>query len=171
MNILRLIAEEKERKRAGRPPSTPQFQALEDSACTSAQAGACPIRIEKEELKTKLTPVEYYVTQQKGTERAYSGKHLRCKDDGVYTCIVCDNPIFRSEQKFDSGCGWPSFNDVIAKGKLTLKKDRGHGLNRIEASCSQCGAHVGHVFDDGPKPSRIRYCVNSASLDFRKHTT
>ncbi|KAI0240288.1 Methionine-R-sulfoxide reductase B3 [Lamellibrachia satsuma] len=168
MNILRLVVEEKERKK--RAATNPNFAKLQDEAA-SKDKGDCPIHFPKDELIATLSAEQFQVTQQGKTERPFSGKFVHMKEDGIYTCIVCDNPLFKSDQKFDTMCGWPSFSDVIAHGKVTVKRDTSHGARRIEVSCSQCGAHLGHVFDDGPRPTKLRYCINSASLDFKKHTT
>ncbi len=117
-----------------------------------------------EELRQRLTPLQYEVTQRAGTERAFSGAYWDVKDPGTYHCIVCDEPLFSSETKYDSGSGWPSFTEAMDPAKVTLKEDRSHGMVRTEAECANCGAHLGHVFPDGPGPTGTRYCMNSASL-------
>ncbi|CAD5116511.1 DgyrCDS5389 [Dimorphilus gyrociliatus] len=169
MNILRLVAAEKEKKKN---PSG-AFKKLEDEAkkCPSNERKSGPAVQDKNDLKHSLSPMQYHVTQERGTERPFSGKHLRRKEEGVYTCIVCDNVLFHSSSKFEHVCGWPSFRDVIAQGKVSYTTDTTHGQVRVEATCAQCGSHLGHVFDDGPKNHPVRYCVNSASLEFKKHTT
>ncbi len=121
-----------------------------------------------EEWKKILTPEKYHILREKGTEKPFTGKLLKNKDSGIYICAACSNPLFSSETKFDSGSGWPSFWDIISKGNIELKKDYSFGMKRIEILCSNCGGHLGHVFDDGPKPTGKRYCINSASLDFIK---
>jgi peptide-methionine (R)-S-oxide reductase len=120
-----------------------------------------------DELKARLTPLQYEVTQRAGTERAFSGAYCDVKDPGTYHCIVCDEALFSSETKYDSRSGWPSFTEAIDPAKVTLKEDRSHGMVRVEAECATCGAHLGHVFPDGPGPTGDRFCMNSASLDLK----
>lgn len=121
-----------------------------------------------EASKKKLTKEQYQVCVMKGTETPFSGKHLYNKDKGIYKCVVCGNELFTSDDKFDSGTGWPSFTKPMKE--KTIRKQRGfsHGMVRTEIVCGKCGAHLGHVFDDGPKPTGKRYCINSVALDFEK---
>jgi len=118
------------------------------------------------ELRTRLTPEQYHVTQEKGTERAFTGPYAYNKDTGVYSCVVCGNELFSSEQKYDSGSGWPSFWLPLAGDRVRTEVDRSHGMSRTEVQCAKCGAHLGHLFEDGPQPSGLRYCINSVSLGF-----
>jgi peptide-methionine (R)-S-oxide reductase len=118
----------------------------------------------KEELKERLTPEQYEVTQHAGTERAFTGAYWNTKEPGVYRCIVCDTELFTSDTKYDSGSGWPSFTEPMVRDRVTLITDSSHGMVRTEVRCGKCDAHLGHVFPDGPGPTGERYCMNSASL-------
>jgi peptide-methionine (R)-S-oxide reductase len=120
-----------------------------------------------DELRERLTPLQYEVTQHGGTERAFTGIYWDTKDDGTYHCIVCDEALFHSDAKYDSGSGWPSFYEALDPEKIALREDRAFGMVRTEALCASCGAHLGHVFPDGPRPTGDRFCMNSASLNMK----
>jgi peptide-methionine (R)-S-oxide reductase len=120
--------------------------------------------------KEKLTPEQYKVAREGDTERAFTGKYWDCHEDGIYRCVCCGTELFRSDEKFDSGSGWPSFWRASGDGKVKLVEDTSHGMTRTEIKCANCDAHLGHLFDDGPKPTGHRFCVNSASLDLEPKT-
>lgn len=126
------------------------------------------IRKSDEQWRKELTPEQYHILREKGTERAFTGEYYHNKEKGVYLCAGCGNELFSSETKYDSGSGWPSYWQPVDKTAVEFNKDTSHGMIRTEVVCSNCGGHLGHVFEDGPKLTGLRYCINSASLNFKK---
>jgi peptide-methionine (R)-S-oxide reductase len=119
------------------------------------------------EWRAELTDFQYHVLREKGTERAWTGKYNEHEEEGIYSCAACSIDLFASEHKYHSGCGWPAFWGELESATIEQKTDRSHGMTRVELLCSNCGGHLGHIFNDGPPPSGKRYCINSASIEFR----
>ena len=130
--------------------------------------GGQKVRKTEEEWRKLLTPEQFHVMREKGTERAFTGALLENHDDGMYHCGACNAPLFKSDTKFESGSGWPSFFEPASADAIEAHEDSSHGMRRVEVTCAKCGAHLGHVFPDGPTPTGQRYCINSASLAFEK---
>ncbi len=140
--------------------------ATNSSATATAQSMSNRVIKSDEEWKTELTPEQFAVLRQKGTERAFTGAYWNTKDAGTYRCAGCGEVLFQSDTKYDSGCGWPSFYAPSSTNVIAEAEDTSHSMRRIEVLCTKCGGHLGHVFDDGPQPTGLRYCINSASLKF-----
>jgi peptide-methionine (R)-S-oxide reductase len=151
--------------------------ATEHRETADSSLGAAPVeesdmsgRVVKtdEQWRERLTSEQYYVTRQKGTEPAFTGQYWNHKGQGVYKCVCCGQELFGSDTQYDSGSGWPAFWAPTGEGQVRTEEDSSHGMQRVEVSCSGCDAHLGHVFDDGPRPTGLRYCINSAALDFEE---
>jgi peptide-methionine (R)-S-oxide reductase len=152
---------------AGGPLSDAAVAEVDKKAGAAAAAQTKKVEKSEAEWRAELTPEQYYVLRQKGTERAFTGALYNNHTDGLYHCAACNAPLFKSETKFESGSGWPSFWDPVSPGAVVLHEDTSHGMRRVEVTCATCGSHLGHVFPDGPRETTgQRYCINSASLGF-----
>jgi len=149
--------------------SCTNFGQSKEASNTESSTKSTPTIVKAEaEWKKILTPEQYHILREKGTERAFTGKYYNTNDKGLYSCAACGNELFSSDMKFDSDCGWPSFDKSIEGGKIKTAIDRSYGMVRTEIMCAKCGGHLGHLFDDGPTLTGKRYCVNSESLNFVK---
>ncbi|MBZ4189578.1 peptide-methionine (R)-S-oxide reductase MsrB [Niabella beijingensis] len=149
----------------GKPDST---NMKKENNPVYSRTDSSKVNLSEDEWKKALPEEVYYIARQKGTERPWSSKYETSKEIGTYYCAACGNPLFKSDTKFESGCGWPSFYQPISKTSVIYLEDRSHGMVRTEVECGRCKAHLGHVFEDGPPPTGLRYCINGVILDFEK---
>jgi peptide-methionine (R)-S-oxide reductase len=145
-----------------------KYNMSEDKKIVYSRTDTNKVVLQEDEWKKILDPEVYYIAREKGTERPWTSKFENSKEIGTYYCAACGNPLFKSDTKFESGCGWPSFYEPINKGAVIYTPDNSHGMRRTEVQCARCKAHLGHVFDDGPPPTGLRYCINGVVLDFEK---
>ena len=148
------------------PAAGPLSDAANDIAKRSKGAERQKVQLSEEEWRKRLTPEQFRILREKGTERAFTGALVNNHADGMYHCAACNTPLFKSDTKFESGSGWPSFFEPVSPDAVQLHEDTSHGMRRVEVTCATCGSHLGHVFPDGPRPTGERYCINSASLNF-----
>jgi peptide-methionine (R)-S-oxide reductase len=166
------------RARGCRCPAGAGCLSNDGSRYTSGHAGTRARRVAKrrrvtlseQEWQERLSAEQYHVTREGGTEPPFSGRYYRHKEQGQYRCVACGEPLFGSAQKYDSGTGWPSFWAPLSEEAVERREDRSHGMSRVEVRCAACGAHLGHVFEDGPPPTGLRFCINSVALDFQRET-
>lgn len=150
------------------PPAGPLSDAAVAKDTLETANGKRKVQLSDAEWRTRLTPEQFHILREKGTERAFTGALVNNHTDGMYHCAACGTALFKSDTKFDSGSGWPSFFEPLSPDAVELHEDSSHGMRRVEVTCATCGSHLGHVFPDGPNPTGERYCINSASLDFAK---